>query len=260
FNDRAQSRRTIPQLSTAPPGRVSLIGVGPGVKTLITVEAAEMLERGDALVIADPEVGQEILDLVKGELRMPHLGGSCRRRALDGDAQAAREVEEWVMEGVQAGRDVIRLKVGDPFLFQNGGEEMLTYGSLGVESVACPGISSALAAPLLGGVPLTHRGVADVVTICDGEAQSVVDDPPPDSEFTSLVFLGVKRQQVDTICQSLISSGHPDKWAAAVENAGMLQQHATLWGTLASIAALAVEAGAGSPAVVVIGESVDLLV
>lgn len=88
--------------------------------------------------------------------------------------QAQREIYRWMREGLSAGKHVVRLKIGDPFIFGRGGEEVLEMRELGVEPKVVPGISSVFSAPLLGGVPVTHRGVATQV---GGEGKEGVGAP-----------------------------------------------------------------------------------
>lgn len=93
---------------------------------------------------------------VKGELRVARKYPGCAE-------QAQREIYRWMREGLSEGKHVVRLKIGDPFIFGRGAEEVLEMRHLGVEAKVVPGISSVFSAPLLGGVPVTHRGVATQV-------------------------------------------------------------------------------------------------
>merc|ERR1712100_23 len=106
-------------------------------------------------------VSQEILDLVQGEVKVA--------RKLPGCAELAQEEEiYWAHQGLAKGKHVIRLKIGDPFVFGRGGEECLTFRRFGVESKVVPGVSAAFSAPLLGNIPVTHRGVSNQVVMCTG--------------------------------------------------------------------------------------------
>lgn len=94
-------------------------------------------------------------------------------RKYPGCAETAqREIFKWMREGISAGKHVVRLKIGDPFIFGRGGEEVLVMRELGIEPKVIPGISSVFAAPLLGGVPVTHRGIA--TQVCSGVASLTV--------------------------------------------------------------------------------------
>ena len=114
------------------------------------------------LVIADRLVSREVLALVRGELRVA--------RKLPGCAEIAQqEIYRWTEEAVRAGKDVVRLKIGDPFVFGRGGEEILEFRErLGVEASVVPGVSAVFSSPLLGKIPVTHRAVASQVVMSTG--------------------------------------------------------------------------------------------
>ena len=114
-------------------GRISLIGSGPGDPELLTLKAARMLQEPDALVVADRLVSDEILQLV------PHRSQIKTARKLPGCAELAQdEIYQWCHEGLQQGKHVIRLKIGDPFVFGRGGEEVLQFRKYGVEPEVVP--------------------------------------------------------------------------------------------------------------------------
>ena len=112
-------------------GRVTLVGSGPGDPELLTLKAYNILQDPDAVVIADRLVSQEILDLVKGEIKVA--------RKLPGCAENAQaEIYWWTYQGLASGQHVVRLKIGDPFVFGRGGEEVLQFRKFGVESKIFP--------------------------------------------------------------------------------------------------------------------------
>lgn len=143
-------------------GSVTLVGAGPGDPDLLTVAASRALRDETALVVADRLVSSEVLSQVKGELKVA--------RKLPGCAEAAQqEIYQWVSNAVRSGRNVVRLKIGDPFVFGRGSEEVLWFREhLGVEAKVLPGVSAAFAAPLLGNIPLTHRDVSNQVVMSTG--------------------------------------------------------------------------------------------
>jgi Tetrapyrrole (Corrin/Porphyrin) Methylases len=111
--------------------KITLVGSGPGDPDLLTVKALKLLQDPNALVICDRLVSQEIVDLVKGEIKTA--------RKLPGCADLAQEeIYWWTYQGLKAGKHVIRLKIGDPFVFGRGGEEILTFRRFGVESTVVP--------------------------------------------------------------------------------------------------------------------------
>lgn len=112
-------------------GKMTLVGSGPGDPDLLTLKAYQLLQDPDAVVIADRLVSQEILDLVKGEIKVA--------RKLPGCAENAQaEIYWWAYQGLSAGKHVIRLKIGDPFVFGRGGEEVIQFRKFGVESKVIP--------------------------------------------------------------------------------------------------------------------------
>jgi len=133
-------------------GRVTMVGSGPGDPELLTVAAYKLLtENPDALVIVDRLVSPEILALIKGEVKIA--------RKMPGCADLAQEEIYWLAyQALNQGKHVIRLKIGDPFVFGRGGEEVLTFRKFGLEAAVIPGVSAAFSAPLLGSIPVTHRG------------------------------------------------------------------------------------------------------
>lgn len=129
--------RTLDPLSKTPVeqldngGKMTLVGSGPGDPDLLTVKTYKLLQDPNALVICDRLVSEEIRDLVQGEIKVA--------RKLPGCADLAQEeIYWWAYQGLRAGKHVIRLKIGDPFVFGRGGEEILTFRNFGVESSVVP--------------------------------------------------------------------------------------------------------------------------
>ena len=139
--------------------RVTLVGSGPGDPELLTIKAAGVLSDPHALVIADRLVSKEVLNLVRGEIKVANKHPGCAEKAQN-------EIYTWVAEGLAADRHVVRLKIGDPFVFGRGGEEVLKFREMGHEPAVIPGVSAAFSAPLLAGIPVTHRGVSNQVVMC----------------------------------------------------------------------------------------------
>ncbi len=129
--------RTLDPFSKAPVeqlgngGKVTLVGSGPGDPDLLTVKAFKLLQDPDALVIVDRLVSQEILDVIKGEVKIARKLPGCADLAQD-------EIYWWTYQGLKTGKHVIRLKIGDPFVFGRGGEEILMFRRFGVESKVVP--------------------------------------------------------------------------------------------------------------------------
>ncbi|CAM9430623.1 unnamed protein product, partial [Scytosiphon promiscuus] len=199
-------------------GTCSLVGSGPGDPDLLTVAGLRELQSAD-LVIADRLVSKEILGLVEGELRVARKYPGCAE-------QAQREIYRWMREGLSAGKHVVRLKIGDPFIFGRGGEEVLEMRELGVEPKVVPGISSVFSAPLLGGVPVTHRGVAtQQVTLGTGYGQNYarpdICDYHPQKTAVFLMAIG----RLEELCEDLVRRSYPtDTPVAIIENASTPRQ------------------------------------
>ncbi len=112
-------------------GRITLVGSGPGDPELLTMKAVKLLQDPEALVIVDRLVSPEIIDLIKGEVKVA--------RKLPGCAELAQEeIYWWTYQGLATGKHVIRLKIGDPFVFGRGGEEVIKFRQFGVESKVVP--------------------------------------------------------------------------------------------------------------------------
>ncbi|GMI38559.1 hypothetical protein TeGR_g14078 [Tetraparma gracilis] len=231
-----------------------MVGSGPGDPELLTLAAHRMLLDPSALVVADRLVPPAILSLVRGELRVANKAPGCAERAQ-------REIYAWCREGLEEGRRVVRLKIGDPFVFGRGGEEVLEFRGMGVEPTVVPGVSASLSAPLLAGIPVTHRGVANQVVVCTGYGR---EGTSPDliryhPEQTVVFLMAVGK--LPTLSASLISSAAypPSTRVAIVESAGTPQQRVVL-GPLDRIASIAEENGVRAPATIVVGDVVDVLI
>ncbi|CAN0164538.1 unnamed protein product [Pylaiella littoralis] len=232
-------------------GTCSLVGSGPGDPDLLTVAGLRELQSAD-LVIADRLVSKEILGLVEGELRVARKYPGCAE-------QAQREIYRWMREGLSAGKHVVRLKIGDPFIFGRGGEEVLEMRELGVEPKVVPGISSVFSAPLLGGVPVTHRGVATQVTLGTGYGQNYarpdICDYHPQKTAVFLMAIG----RLEELCEDLVRRSYPrDTPVAIIENASTPRQR-VIKGNVDTISEVARGLKVKAPATIVVGEVVSVL-
>jgi len=227
-------------------GNVTLVGAGPGDPDLLTVAAHKALLSAD-VVVADRLVSQEILELVQhGELKVARKLPGC---ALE----AQREIYRWCAEAVLAGKNVVRLKIGDPFVFGRGGEEVLEFRRLGVEPRVIPGISSALAGPLAAGIPVTHRGIANRVVICTGmNKDEAVPDVPAYHKEQSCVFLMAVGRLAELV-QALQSDGYPDATPVAIIERATTPRERTLRSDLANVVRDAGAAKVKAPAIIVVG-------
>ena len=146
-------------------GFVSLVGAGPGDPDLLTLRAARALAAAD-LVLYDALVARETLDLAPRAQRFS-VGKRAGRASMDQET-----INRLLVRAARRGKRVVRLKGGDPFVFGRGGEEALALVAAGVPCEVVPGVSSAVAAPALAGIPVTHRGLASAFVVVSGHAES----------------------------------------------------------------------------------------
>ena len=152
----------IPPMPTISKGRIYLIGSGPGHPALLTVAALHIL-RTATVILSDKLVPSEVLALIPKTTEV-HIA-----RKFPGNAEGAQsELMQLALDAARKGDTVVRLKQGDPFMYGRGGEEVLFFRAHGYESTVIPGVSSTLAGPLMLGIPVTQRGVADSLVICTG--------------------------------------------------------------------------------------------
>ncbi|KAL9182637.1 hypothetical protein ACHAXT_013289 [Thalassiosira profunda] len=234
-------------------GKITLVGAGPGDPDLLTMAAHRILSDPNNLVIVDRLVSQEIVELIEGECRVANKHPGCQHKAQE-------EIFRWCREGLSEGRHVVRLKIGDPFVFGRGGEEVLEFRDFGVDPAVIPGVSAAFSAPLLGSIPVTHRGISNQVVMCTGYGK---DNSSPDliqyhPEQTVVFLMAVGRLR--TLCQNLVEKAkYPiETPVGIVERAGCPGQR-TVVGTMETIADLAEKYEVKPPSTIVVGEVVNVL-
>lgn len=236
----------------AEPGTVYLVGAGCGQADLITVRGLKLLEYCDA-VVYDDLIAQELLDAVPADAGRIYMG---KREGRHSASQT--EICAKLVELAQAGKTVVRLKGGDPFVFGRGGEEALALQAAGVPFEVIPGITSPVAIPALAGIPVTHRGLSQSVHIVTAHTADTEDGLPACFDGLArlpgtLVFLmGLSR--LEKIVQRLLDAGKPSDTPAAVLSGGNAPHPATARGTLADIAEKTRAANVQPPAVIVVGD------
>jgi uroporphyrin-III C-methyltransferase/precorrin-2 dehydrogenase/sirohydrochlorin ferrochelatase len=239
-------------------GQVALVGGGPGDPDLITVRGRRLLAEADVVVV-DRLAPRDLLADLPAEVEIIDCGKSTHRQNL---TQA--QINSVLVERALAGKRVVRLKGGDPFVFGRGGEEWLACVTAGVPVTVVPGLSSALAAPALAGIPLTHRGLAADFTVVSGHldpgrpADEGIDWPGLAGHAGTLVLL-MAMDRLGLITKELIEHGREPSTPAAVVHRASLSDQRVIRSTLQHIAAAADREGVGAPAVVVIGQVVDVL-
>ena len=235
-------------------GKVFLVGAGPGDPELVTLKGARLLAAADT-VVYDHLVGEGVLDLARAEAERIYVGKEPGRHELPQES-----INSLLIERARAGRCVVRLKGGDPFVFGRGGEEIIELAAAGVPFEVVPGVTAASAAAAYAGMPLTHRGLARACMLVSGH----LTDGQVDVDWEALarpgqtiaVYMGIGA--IGIICERLIAHGLDGSTpAAAIRNASVASQR-TVVGTLADLPARIARAQLQSPAIVIIGEVVRL--
>ncbi len=233
-------------------GKVYVVGAGPGPVELLTLKAAELL-RDAEVIVYDRLIQPSVLALAPPSAERIYIGKPAGRRH-----SRQEEVNEVLVRKAREGKQVVRLKGGDPFVLGRGGEEAAYLAESGVPFEVIPGVSSAIAAPLHAGIPLTHRDVASCVVIATGhEAHRDEDrlDWAALSKLDTLVFLmGVRN--LGRIASRLIEHGRDPATPAALIQMAYWPDERVLVATLANIAEEAERAQFQPPATLVIGEVV----
>ncbi|MGP8242973.1 MAG: uroporphyrinogen-III C-methyltransferase [Bryobacteraceae bacterium] len=237
-----------------PPGKVYLVGAGPGHPDLLTVKAVKLLEASD-VVIYDRLIQEEVLTLAKPSAERIYLG-----KSVGIHESRQEEIFDVLLRKAQEGKTVVRLKGGDPFLFGRGGEEAEFLAERGVPFEVVPGVSSALAAPASAGIAVTHRDSASAVAIVTGHEANRDESRLNWSALAgidTLVFLMAVRT-VERVARELIAHGRDPETPAAMIQMAFWHGEKVVSGTLSSIAAEVERAGIEPPATLVIGEAVRL--
>ncbi|GAA0470439.1 uroporphyrinogen-III C-methyltransferase [Halococcus dombrowskii] len=234
-------------------GTVSLVGSGPGDPELLTVKARRRIDAAD-VVLHDKLPGPEIIDTIP-EAKREDVG-----KRAGGERTSQEYTNERLVELAREGKDVVRLKGGDPFVFGRGGEETSHLAANGVDFEVVPGISSALAAPELAGIPTTHREHTSSVSFVTGHEDPTKEESAVDWEAlaatggTIVVLMGVGK--LPDYTAALREAGmESDVPVALVERASRPDQR-VVTGTLATIVDVAEREGIEPPAVTVIGQVV----
>lgn len=235
-------------------GRVALVGAGPGDPDLLTVKAARLLA-GARTVLYDQLVGDAVLALVPADAERIYVGKRAGCHAVPQDGIIAMMVAL-----ARAGRDVIRLKGGDPYVFGRGGEEAQALAAVGIPFEVVPGISAAQGASACAGIPLTHRDHAAAVVFATGHPKDEGDEPDwaalARAGQTVVFYMGVSN--LPRICRQMVAHGlRADTPAAVIERATLPEQR-VVRGTLLTLPAIASSQSVKAPALIIIGSVVSL--
>lgn len=238
-----------------PAGHVSLVGAGPGDPDLLTIRAARLVGQAE-IVFVDRLVGQGVMELISASAEIVYVGKSKGEHSVP---QA--EIQRRMIEAAKAGKRVVRLKGGDPFIFGRGGEEVEALRAANINVEVVPGISSSLGCAAAAQIPLTHRDMAQAVTFVTGHA-ALGQEPDLDwnalarPNQTVVVFMGVGT--AGTIAARLVAAGRDPATPVAVIENGTRQNEISAFGALDNVAEVIQSAGIQGPALLIIGEVVAL--
>ncbi len=231
-------------------GHVALVGGGPGAAGLITLRGRQLLAQADVVVV-DRLAPRALLDELDPDVEVVEAGKAPGRHLL-----AQEDINRVLVDRASAGLRVVRLKGGDPYVLGRGSEEAEACRAAGIEVEVVPGVTSALAVPAAAGIPVTARGVTSRFTVISGHDGLLDFATLAALEGTLLFLMGVAR--LGEIAAELVGHGRrPDEPVAVVERGTLPDQRVTT-GTLATIAEIAAERSVANPAVIVIGDVVDL--
>ncbi len=225
---------------------VSLVGAGPGDPGLLTLRGAELLARAD-VVVYDRLVVTELLDLAPDDAELIDVGKA------PGTSDRQSEINALLIEHGRAGRRVVRLKGGDPFVFGRGGEEAEALRRAEVDYEVVPGVSSAFAVPAAAGIPVTHRGFATSVSVVTARVGETSGSDVVDWEQlgrvggTLIILMGMSER--GTIAAGLLAGGRPADTPVAVVHWGTTSRQQVVRGTLGELASIDLPA----PATIVVG-------
>ena len=235
----------------AVPGGVALVGGGPGDPELITVRGRRLLAQAD-VVVADRLAPQELL----AELP-PQVEVIDAAKIPYGRAMAQNAINEVLIDRAKAGKFVVRLKGGDPFVFARGYEEVLACADAGIPITVVPGVTSAIAVPALAGVPVTHRAVTHEFVVVSGH---VAPDHPESlvnwnalAAMSGTIVLLMAVERVELFTKVLLDGGRPADTPVLVVQQGTTAAQRTLRATLADAPERIREDGIRPPAIIVIG-------
>ena len=239
-----------------PIGKVYLVGAGPGDTGLMTLRGAELLGRAD-VVIYDALINGDILRLAPPAAEMIYAGKRSGDHAIPQD-----ELNRLLVDKARAGRCVIRLKGGDPYVFGRGGEEAQALAGAKIPFEVVPGVSSIYAAPSYAGIPITHRDHCSCFTVFTGHEDPDKIEPGTDwaqaakTPGTKIILMGVTR--IREISRALTANGLDENTPVAMIRWGTTGRQQSIQGTLKTIADVVQQTGFKPPALTIIGEVVSL--
>lgn len=237
-------------------GKVYIVGAGPGDAGLFTVKGLRCLQRAD-VVVYDFHLNAQVLNYINHEAEFIYAG---KRGGLHSMTQ--EQINHTLIKNAEEGKIICRLKGGDPFVFGRGGEEAEALSKKGIEFEIVPGVSSAIAAPAYAGIPLTHRLYSSSFAVVPGyedptKGESSIDWTKLATGVGTIVFL-MAVKNIAFVCKKLIENGRSPETPVAVIRWGTRAEQTTVVGNLKDIAELINEKDIMPPAVMVVGDVVNL--
>jgi uroporphyrin-III C-methyltransferase len=245
-----------PEMPQPAPGKVYLVGAGPGDPGLMTLKGKALLECAD-VVVYDALVSPDILAMVNPQAEVISAG---KRRGDHSMLQL--DISQLLIEKVQHHALVVRLKGGDPFVFGRGGEEMMVLAAAGFEVEVVPGITAGVAVPAYAGIPITHRDYSSSVTFVTGHESAGKYRPEVNWQAiaqgseTIVIYMGI--HNLINIVPQLLAAGLLPTTPVALIRWGTRPQQQELIGTLGTIVEAVAAAEFKAPAIAVIGQVVDV--
>ncbi|KAK5088790.1 uroporphyrin-III C-methyltransferase [Lithohypha guttulata] len=242
-------------------GTITLAGSGPGHASMLTVATHEAIKNAH-YILADKLVPAEILELIPRRTPV-HIA-----RKFPGNADAAQdEMHELALAAMKEGKDVLRLKQGDPYLYGRGAEEVVFFRERGFQVRVLPGITSALSAPLFAGIPVTHRAVADQVVICTGTGRKGAAPEPPSYRKSKTVVFLMALHRLDALINSLtggedtvnVRKPWPKTTPCAVIERASCPDQRVIRSTLEHVCRAIEVEGSRPPGLIVVGAACEVL-
>jgi len=236
-------------------GFVSLVGSGPGDPELLTLKALRLIQQAD-VVVFDRLVSPEIMAMVPHGISQISVGKSPGKHCVPQE-----QINEIIVGLASAGRRVVRLKGGDPYIFGRGGEEALVLRQHDIPFEVVPGVTAAAGCSSYSGIPLTHRGLNHGVRFVTGhlhndESLDVDWNKLADPDCTLVIYMGLANLQ--KICDELVRAGLPAATPAAAIHGGTTRDQQKVISNLAELAWAVASAGLKSPVTTIIGDVVSL--
>ncbi len=237
-------------------GKVYLVGAGPGDPGLLTLRGRRLIEQAD-VIIYDRLASPRLLAFASPDAELIYVGKRVGRHVANQD-----EINDYIVKKAREGKEVVRLKGGDPFIFGRGGEEAQIMAEAGIEFEIVPGVTSAIAVPAYAGVPLTHRAHTASVAFITGHRRFDTSEAPVQWDglakgVGTLVFL-MGMTNLAHICEKLIEHGRDPETPVAVIRWGTTPFHKSVTGNLSNIVEIVQENEFKPPAIIVIGTVVGL--